>query len=214
MLYRQGLILVFSWVVGLTCGCESPISPLEGVFTEESHEPAHFAVNGTQATMIGTIDVTTQGRLNDLLTQYPNVDTIILKSVPGTDNSIATFNAGELLRSRGLRTHVPADGAIASGGTDFFIAGLIRTVEPGAKIGVHSWIAEDSKDRPIIGSQLPRDDLQHRLFLNYYAKMGIPDDFYWFALDAAPPTSVHWMTDGELRQFGLLKPNAKPTPVW
>ena len=137
-----------------------------------------------------------------------------MKSVPGTNNSLATFDTGEFLRLKRLNTHVPGDGAIASGGTDLFIAGVIRTVETGARIGVHSWIAEDANGRAIIGSQLPRNDLQHRIFRDYYDKMGIPADFYWFALDAAPPTSVHWMTDGELRQFGLLLPNVKPASVW
>ena len=30
--------------------------------------------------------------------------------------------------------------------------------------------------------------------------------FYYFTINAAPAADVHWMTDGEIEQYQLLKP--------
>jgi hypothetical protein len=34
--------------------------------------------------------------------------------------------------------------------------------------------------------------------------MGIPADFYWRTLFAAPPEGNHWMTEEELARFGFF----------
>ena len=100
----------------------------------------------------------------------------------------------------GFNTHVPADGEIASGGVDFFLSGVERTVDTGALLGVHSWAAGDGTT----GADVPRDDPQHQLYLDYYAEMGIPAEFYWFTLEAAPAEDIHPMTEAEIEKYGLL----------
>ena len=47
--------------------------------------------------------------------------------------------ASREIRNRGIATHIAKDGMVASGGTDMFLAGAKRTIEIGAKLGVHSW---------------------------------------------------------------------------
>ena len=42
------------------------------------------------------------------------------------------------------------------------------------------------------------------MFLEYYREMDVPEDFYWFTLDAAPPERIHWMSDDEILVFGLV----------
>ena len=100
---------------------------------------------------------------------------------------------------RSLATHLPKEGEIASGGTDFFLAGHERTLEAGSRIGVHSWSGLDGEE----GVDVPRDDPQHQLYLEYYRAMEIPEASYWFTLEAAPAAGVHWMSTSELEQFGF-----------
>jgi hypothetical protein len=87
---------------------------------------------------------------------------------------------------------------IASGGTDFFLAGKKRIIENGAMIGVHSW---DSPGESAL--DLPKDNEEHQKYLSYYNQVGIPAEFYWFTLKAAPPEDIHFMTDDEITKFQI-----------
>ena len=44
------------------------------------------------------------------------------------------------------------------------------------------------------------------MFLDFYADMGTPEDFYWYTLEAAPPDDIHWMTPEELIRFRMTSP--------
>ncbi len=44
--------------------------------------------------------------------------------------------------------------------------------------------------------------------VDYYADMGIDEEFYWFTLDAASSDGIHWMTQDELSSYGLT--NTEP----
>ncbi len=178
-------LAMFIFVGAFAVGC--------GPFGDD-YEPAAFTVDGDQAVMNGVIDGTTPGRVEDLIADYPEVALIIMQDVPGSDNDEANIEAARLVRSHGYATHVPADGEIASGGVDFFLAGVERSYADGAKFGVHSWAAGSGET----GADIPQDDPEHELYLDYYAEMGVAADFYWFTLDAAPAESIHWMTADEL----------------
>lgn len=41
--------------------------------------------------------------------------------------------------------------------------------------------------------------------------MGIPSDFYWFTLEAAPAESIHWMTEEELFQYHITTETSEIT---
>lgn len=166
----------------------------------DAEAPAAFEVDGVTATMVGVIDGSTPERVEDLLSEHPQVTTIELLAVPGSGNDQANLVASRMVRAAGLATHVPADGEIASGGVDFFLAGAARSYEPGAKFGVHSWsTGEDGFN----AADLARDDPEHDLYLDYYDEMNVEPDFYWFTLDAAPPESIHFMTAQELARFNF-----------
>lgn len=201
----RSLILQMSlWALvatGIACGPGNPVSPINTL-------PAQFSVTGTTALMSGLIVEGTPDVLSAMIASHPEVDTIVLVNVVGSLDTEATFVAGRLLRQHGLNTHVPTNGVIASGGTDLFIAGTIRTVEPGAQIGVHSWETEGPNGQPIIGRDLPDDHVFHQFFINYYDAMGVSDDFYRFAIHSAGPKNVHWMTPTELRRYGLIASGA------
>lgn len=178
-------ILLCLFIVG--CGASS-----------DEYTAATFDVDGEQAVMSGVIDGTTPERVQALINEHPEVKTIVMQEVDGSADDQANLVASRIVRQHGFKTHVPADGMIASGGVDFFLAGAERTVDSGGKLGVHSWAGDG-----VTGDQVPRDDPQHRLYLDYYAEMGIPAEFYWFTLQAAPAEDIYYMTEAEMAQYEM-----------
>ena len=167
---------------------------------------ATFTVDGTTAEMNGVIDFTTPKVVRRFLTEHPEVTTIVMVDVPGSADDLENIEAARMVRERGLKTVVPSHGVIASGGGDFFLAGTVRVVEPCAKLGVHDWEDEDVHHMTVRGSDMPRDHPMHVQFLDYYRDMGIPEDFYWFTLEIAPPERMHWMSDEEIQLYELATP--------
>jgi hypothetical protein len=87
---------------------------------------------------------------------------------------------------------------VASGGTDFFLAGRERTVVNGAMIGVHSW-----GGGPKAATELPKKHRAHKKYLEYYRAIDIPEEFYWYTLDAAPASDIHFMTEEEIIKYKI-----------
>ncbi|MEM7093595.1 MAG: alpha/beta hydrolase [Actinomycetota bacterium] len=161
---------------------------------------ASFEIVGDRAFMGGVIDGDTPEAVEELLTDHPGVMTIELVTVPGSDDDEANLEAALLVRDAGLATHVAADGEIASGGVDFFLAGTERSYEAGARFGVHSWSTGDDAFHAL---DLDEDDPEHDRYLDYYDEIDVDEDFYWFTLEAAPPEDIHWMTETELERYGF-----------
>lgn len=162
-------------------------------------QSAEFTVEGVTATMTGVIDSSTPAAVRSLLADNPEVVTIIMQDVPGSADDEANLEASRLIRAAGLGTHLNADGQVASGGVDFYLAGSDRTFDEGASFGVHSWADGNGTE----GKDIPEDDPQHRLYLDYYDEIGISEDFYWFTLEAAPAADIHFMTAAELQTYGF-----------
>ena len=163
--------------------------------------PARFeAIGARAAIMSGFINGRTPARLRSLLEERPALELIVMPFVPGSANDEANLEAARIVRRAGLATCVPSEGMVASGGVDFFLAGVTRTGGAEARFGVHSW----GDGRALDGSTLPREDPEHRKYLDYYAELGITAEFYWFTLSAAPPDDIHWMTREELDTYGVL----------
>ena len=165
------------------------------------YKPADFRVTGDAAVMTGVIDSDIGARLEALFERHPGLRTIIMQNVEGSVDDTANLAAAKMVRERGLHTLVPADGVVASGGTDFFLAGVTRRVEPGAMIGVHSWSGPAGE-----GATVPRDDPEHQKYLRYYLEMGIPVEFYWYTLRVAPSDEMHWMSKDEQRRYRIATP--------
>ena len=160
---------------------------------------ATFEVRGERAIMRGVIGATTPARVLELAVMSPEVRTIVLTNCPGSIDDVANVRAGRYIRQLGLNTHVPADGEVASGATDLFLAGNHRSAGPGALFGIHSWSGGH-----VAATDLPRDHEDHRLYLDYYEEMGIPAEFYWRTLSAAPAEGIHWMTEEEFERFDFF----------
>ena len=162
-------------------------------------ELAAFEIIGGKAVMTGVINGSTPAAVLRLAYEHPRVRTIVMQDVPGSMDDEANVRAARYVRRFGFTTILPADGVIASGGTDFFVAGATRIIHKGAKLGIHSWGGPEGET----GRDVPRDHPAHQLYLDYYEEMGIPAAFYWRTLEAAPADDICWMTEEELARYNF-----------
>lgn len=158
-----------------------------------------FKVLGDTAFGNGSTDNTSLAYMTGFLKEYPDVTHLVFQNMPGTSDGATNLKIAELIRKRGLSTHIQSDSYIASGAVDLFIAGSERTMECGARIGVHSWRSAPGVDADSLG----RDPLKqnHEKFLS---NMGVDPAFYSFTQEAAPPQDIYILKMEEITRFGLL----------
>jgi hypothetical protein len=188
----------------LDTSCVSDIAKLRYEASDQE-ESANFTFKNNDSSadtvyMNGVIGSDTLKVMQKLFRDHPQIKTIVMQNVPGSMDDEINLLASTELRNHGINTHIPADGMVASGGTDMFLAGVNRTIETGARLGVHSW--SDGSGKAAI--DYPRDHQEHVKYLDYYKVMGIPADFYWYTLEAASAENIHWMTAQEIAQYAIL----------
>lgn len=168
---------------------------------------SEIQIEGDKAYLNGGLGTRTYNQIFDLIAEHPEVNTIVEVDVPGSINDDINMQTGRLIRQAGLNTYVPGNGRIASGGVDLFCAGVNRTIEKGAKVGVHSWAGED-----IQAADLPEDSPLHDNQIAYFNEMlGSPlgRNFYFYTINAAPAADMHNMSQEEIIhwQLGTLSEN-------
>jgi len=188
--------------VDASCASQIPAVSYDGGEEEKS---ASFTFKNSDdrsdtVYMNGVIGSDTLEVMQTLLNSHPQIKTIVMQNVPGSMDDDTNLLASMEIRKRGIATHIPVDGMVASGGTDMFLAGVKRTAEAGAKLGVHSWSDDSGK----VALDFPRDHQEHVKYLDYYKAIGIDTSFYWYTLEAAPAEDIHWMTAQEIAQYGVL----------
>lgn len=169
------------------------------------YEPVQFHAAGDRIVAVGTIDETTLEAFEDIRAQHPDIRMLELRYIAGSLDDDANLIFSRVVRQSGFDTIVPAEGMVASGGTDLFLAGNQRILEPGACVGVHSW----GGPGPAAAS-LPKDHSEHIKYLDYYREMQVDASFYWFTLEAAPAELMHWMSAKEADKFGMT---TSPSPA-
>lgn len=167
-------------------------------FVKADNSPAFFTVVGDTAFMKGVINSSTPARVLELVFEHPNVKTISMINVPGSIDDVSNLRASLYVHQFELNTYLSETSSVASGGTDFFLAGKERTVKSGAKIGVHSWGGGAKA-----ATELSKNHKAHKKYLNYYRIVNIPEEFYWYTLEAAPAKSIHFMTEDEIELFKI-----------
>lgn len=167
--------------------------------TKPNPADLRFRVMGDVAYVFGGTDTNSVTKFSNFVAKNPGVKTLVLKYMPGTSDADMNLRIARRIRAAGLNTHLHEDSYIASGAVDWFLAGVERTMECGARIGVHSW----SMGGEFSPKSLGRDRRQryHETFLR---DMGINTDFYVFTREAAPPESIHIMSVDEIKRFELL----------
>lgn len=184
------------WIaIGVICSCLNQMSHAQD-------EGAKFHAVDDKLVMTGAIMDSTPGRLEAALSANSGVREIIMKYVPGSDGDDGWTETARLVRHHQLTTTVPADGMIASGGTDLFLAGVNRKIEHGACIGIHAW-DDDELPQGMTALDLPADHEEHQIYLEYYKSIGIDPAFYWYTLEIADAQSMHWMHRDEFYDFQI-----------
>lgn len=170
-----------------------------------SYDSIAFEPSGEDLLVSGTLNQFSLASFEQAIAENPETTRLVLMYVPGSVDDETNLKLGNRVRDLGLDTHLTADSEVHSGGTDLFLAGVERSMEEGAIIGVHSW-AEGNR----AGADFPKDDPVHESYVSYTARMLGSADFYWFTLDAAPVEDTYIMTPADIAKYGLLtKPVVK-----
>ena len=159
--------------------------------------------DNTTVEMNGTIGSSSLINFNKLENTFPNINNINIKNCDGSSDDYVNLKLSAKVYQEGINIHLMDNGEIASGGVDFFIAGIQRTKGSNTKIGVHSWAGENET-----ATDFPVGHENHLPYINYYVSVGFTqkqaEDFYYFTIDAAPAESIHWMTESEITQYNLI----------
>ena len=150
----------------------------------------------------GALGTRAYNQIFDLIQNHPEVTTIVEGHISGSIHDDINMQTGRLVRKAGLSTHITKNSNISSGGVDLFCSGIIRTMEDGAKVGVHSWAGDG-----VEAGKLPKDSPLHKNQIDYFTEMlGSPagEEFYFYTIDAAPAAGMHQMNRAEMQEYQLL----------
>ena len=166
---------------------------------ENAVDRTEMEVRGTQLWLSGEVTSRTPANFEAVIAANPQIVTVVQGVMPGSLDDQAVLRMGYFLRERRLNTHLTAQSEIYSGAVDLFLAGVRRTAQSGAVIGVHSWADGFGE-----GSSYPKVAAEHQANAQYTRDMLGSDAFYWFTLQAAPSDEIHEMTRGEFARFGVM----------
>ena len=196
MMPKQTMIALGLVAAGLAYAAYKAAQPNVGLLK--------LTVRGNIAYGNGYTDSRSLGQITKALDENPQIDTLVLAKMSGTRDADLNVRLARRIRKRGLNTHLTSNSYIASGAVDLFLAGVERTMECGAAIGVHSWSVGGVRETVRISpNDIGWDDRQ-KYQEKFLIDMGIDPSFYAFTRSASEPESVHIMSPEEINRFGLL----------
>ena len=165
-------------------------------------------IDDTTIQLDGVINSASLHNFMALIDSYPRINTIRIVNCDGSEDDEINLQLAELVHQRETDIHILENGLIASGGTDFFLAGRSRTKGPNTRIGVHSWGGLDDDGNVVSATDFPEGHEYHLPYIEYYVSVGFTqeqaEDFYYFTIHAASADDIHWMNDQEIARYGLL----------
>ena len=164
-----------------------------------------FEVRGEDLIMNGDINSQTYDQFEQIMRDHPQITTLVEEVVSGSIDDDTMIKLAYRVRELGLNSKLLSHSQIDSGGVDLFLAGVERTMERGAHIGVHSW-----SDGFREAADFPRGAVEHEQNRKYVEDMLGQDDFYWFTIEAAPAAGIHVMSEEEINAYGLLTQPISP----
>lgn len=171
-------------------------SRTKGIFT--------VLADDTTIEMNGVISSSSLKNFNNLYDSFPNINKINIEQCDGSEDDETNLLLSKRVHDLNINTHLLNEGLIASGGMDFFLAGIRRTKGTNTQIGVHSW----SDGGATQATDFPVGHTNHLPYINYYVSVGFTqqqaEDFYYFTINAAPAESIHWMTNEEISLYNIL----------
>lgn len=193
--FRYSLWIIFIGFGVIASGChdtgEGRYEPLSIVSAEGRDGVAYLN---------GSIKTNTPERVQEFLINHPEIHTLIFVDMPGSDDDEANIKLAYWIYEKGYNTALLDNSIIESGAVDLFLAGRKRIGACEAEVGVHSWW-----DTAGYGPRdIPEDHVDHEIFLEYYEKIGIDAEFYWFTVKAAPPEGMLYMSADQQIDYGVL----------
>jgi hypothetical protein len=173
--------------------------------------------SSTFAVLHGVIDNTTPTVVQNFITNFPNVTTLVFMQMPGSEDDESNLIASQALHNRGYKHYLPgvhsysSDAFIASGAVDMFVGGQMRVVETTGEVGVHSW-SDGTNEANIY----PVGHVYHQPYIDYYVGVGFSqqqaEDFYYFTINAAPANNIYLMTENEIDNYNIRTCKYASTP--
>lgn len=204
--YINRLFLLFVATALLVSSCNKDTTTTEPLTETNPSVTGYgiFSVNGDGNIVMNGVSATnTPYHFDNIIKDNPNATLLIMMDCPGSEDDDANLLAARKIRKAGLNIHATATSELASGAVDMFFAGVKRTMEQGAKFGVHSW--SDGQNE---ATDFPRGHAQHQPYIDYFIEMGLSqqqsEDFYYFTINAASADGLHWMTQAEIDKYSLL----------
>lgn len=153
-----------------------------------------------RAALVATTDAASPQAFAAMLAAYPGLEVIEFVDAPGTSHDLANLALGRAIRAAGLATHVPDGGSARSGAVELFLAGTRRTVAPRALFAVHSWRDELGREPADFAEDAP----ENRLYLDYYAEMGMGDDTaraFYAMTNSVPHAGALWLQGADMARW-------------
>ncbi|BDS13844.1 hypothetical protein [Aureispira anguillae] len=154
--------------------------------------------------MNGVINSNSLHNFNALYARFSSIKKIEIKTCEGSMDDETNLKLSKRVHELRLNTHLQDNGLIASGGVDFFLAGIQRSKGTNVTVGVHSW----SDGGSIQATDFPVGHANHLPYINYYISIGFSqqwaEDFYYFTINAAPASGIHNMTAAELQTYTIF----------
>ncbi|NQX94311.1 MAG: alpha/beta hydrolase [Erythrobacter sp.] len=166
-------------------------------------------LNDTRAALVGSTDGASPNHFDAMLRDFPGLRTLEMIEAPGTSNDIANLAIGRRIRANGITTHVPNGGSVRSGAVELFLAGVERTMEPGAQFAVHSWLDTYGREPDDFAPDAPAN----RLYLDYYEEMGMSAaraQAFYAMTNSVPHHSAKWLKAREMERW--IRPEAAIAP--
>lgn len=154
----------------------------------------------TRAAMIGSTDSASPHHFEAMLRDFPAVSVLEMVEAPGTSNDIANLEVGRMIRAHNIATHVPNGGSVRSGAVELFLAGVDRTMEPGAQFAVHSWLDNYGREPDDFAPDAPAN----RLYLDYYVEMGMSEaraKAFYAMTNSVPHHSAKWLDAWDMEEW-------------
>lgn len=157
-------------------------------------------LDNTRAALVASTDAASPAAFAAMLAAHPGLNVIEFADAPGTTNDLANLALGRAIRAAGLATHVPDGGSARSGAVELFLAGTRRTIAPGALFAVHSWRDERGREPADFAPDAP----ENRLYLDYYAEMGMTADearAFYAMTNSVPHAGARWLEGAQMARW-------------
>ncbi len=153
--------------------------------------------------MDGDIKSSSLNNFDKLIKTFPDIDKINIVNCGGSLDDETNLKLSHKVHQQGISTHLMGNGEIASGGVDFFLAGVKRTIGKNTKIGVHAWSGDGEE-----ATHFHKGHKNHLPYINYYKSVGFTqkqaEDFYYFTIYSAHADDIHWMSKEEIIKYHML----------